>query len=197
MVADPRDPKRLVVGAIDGLFISEGGESWRRADTVDPANAVAFDMTDPSVILYARGSEIWRSTDGGFAFTKFATPATGTIISFMNDPYDPNRIYAGTATNALWVSDDRGATWALLDARITSAFSFVFISPSEAYVASALNGIYKSVDGGDHWDLFADPQVHYQTQSMAVEPQSNELWLGTSAGAFRSTKLNRQRSVRR
>ena len=61
-----------------------------------------------------------RSTDGGKTWTKLSAGLAGhrddKWVEAGGDPVEPSRLYLVSRSHRLFVSEDHGATWALLDA---------------------------------------------------------------------------------
>ncbi len=59
--------------------------------------------------------------------------------------------------------------------------------PHTYYVGAASGGVYKTTDGGVHWDAIFDAQPVQSIGSMAVAPSDpNVVWVGTGEGKIRS-----------
>jgi photosystem II stability/assembly factor-like uncharacterized protein len=169
---DPKNPKVVWVGSGeswvrnsvsigDGIYKSvDGGENWSNTGLKDSEH-IARILIDPrnSDTVYAcatghlwddnqeRG--VYRTSDGGKTWRKVlagANGSTGCAMLAMN-PQDPATIYA-----SMW--DFRRQAW-----------TFRSGGPG--------SGIFKSVDGGDHWsELTAAglPKKPYGRIALAVAP---------------------------
>ena len=68
-----------------------------------------------------------------------------------------------------------------------SAAAGVSGDPHTYYVGAASGGIYKTTDGGVHWDAIFDDQPVQSIGSLAVAPlDPNVVWAGTGEGKIRS-----------
>ena len=90
---------------------------------------------------------------------------SGRVTAIDVDLSNDNRIYVGTASGGLWLSENGGTTWKpIFDEQNTLAIGSVKINqknPSEIWVGTGEgnprnslntgNGIYKSLDGGKTW----------------------------------------------
>ena len=145
----PSDPKILYVGTGesdirgdvitgDGVFrSSDAGKTWQRAglEGTHTVSAIVVDPSNPDVVYVAAMGHVFKpntergvfkSTDGGRSWHKvlYVNARTGAIDLVM-DPRNPEVLYAALwqAYRTPWKLDDGGPG----------------------------SGLYKSVDGGAHW----------------------------------------------
>ncbi|PYY18625.1 MAG: glycoside hydrolase, partial [Acidobacteria bacterium] len=147
----PSDPNIIYVGSGEGLRrpdlstgdgiykSTDGGKSWTHLGLRDgqQIGSILVDPRDPNRVYVAvlghpygpngeRG--VFRSTDGGQTFQKILYKDENTgAIDLAFDPANPQTIYAD-----MWAS--RRPPW----------------SVGDSYNAAG-SGLYKSTDGGDHW----------------------------------------------
>lgn len=149
--------------------------------------AMAFDVDDDDIIL-AGGvtGGMWRSIDGGQSFTKTTSPDqlhSVTCLAQDKRAGKHNIWYHGTGEfyaviaassvdgsgNGIYKSTDSGQSWQLLSSTTSNTpttmhtngdFDFVWDivvdhtdMTKDVLFAAVINGIYKSEDGGDTWDL--------------------------------------------
>jgi photosystem II stability/assembly factor-like uncharacterized protein len=147
------------------------------------------------------GDGMYRSTDAGKTWTHLGLDDAQQIPSIAVDPHDANRIYAAvlghpfgpSAQRGLYRSVDGGTTWTrLLDRGENTGSSFVRIDPFDANTLYAgfwdarsgpwedhnmyngpKGGLYKSIDGGDHWQALKDGLPEDLSQiDVAVAPSA-------------------------
>jgi photosystem II stability/assembly factor-like uncharacterized protein len=129
VLVDPRDPHRVLVGALGhafgsnperGVFLSvNGGESWEKTLYLDERHGVSdmdLDPRNPNVVYAAlwrferkpwthtSGSDqggVWRSVDGGRSWKKLekGLPKTMGRISVKVAPSDPRVVYVLAESN--------------------------------------------------------------------------------------------------
>jgi photosystem II stability/assembly factor-like uncharacterized protein len=126
------------------------------------------------------GSGVWRTTDGGGTWANITDKYFGGSIGAVAvSESDPNVLYAGEGEQTVrgnvssgfgvWKSQDAGKTWAnvgLKDSRHIGRIRIHPKNPDLVYVAAMgdiykpteMRGVYRSKDGGQHWDrvLFAN-----------------------------------------
>jgi photosystem II stability/assembly factor-like uncharacterized protein len=130
------------------------------------------------------GNGVYRSSDAGETWTHMGLDDAQQIPSIAVDPHDANRVYAAvlghpfgpSAQRGLYRSVDGGTTWTrLMDRGENTGSSFVRIDPFDANTLYAgfwdarsgpwedkgmyngpNGGLYKSTDGGEHWQALKD-----------------------------------------
>src|SRR5438270_4174807 len=151
----PSNPNIIYVGSGEGLRrpdlstgdgmykSSDGGQTWTHLGLRDgqQIGSILVDPQDPNRVYvavlghpYGPNAErgVFRSTDGGQTFQKILYKDENTgAIDLAFDPTNPKTIYAD-----MWAS--RRPPW----------------SVGDSYDAAG-SGLYKSTDGGDHWQQLA------------------------------------------
>lgn len=122
IMTDPKDPKRLIVGAwiVDhpdgGLFISEdGGHSWYDQAEMhgQSVRSMTRSLSNPKVLVAGTLEGVYRSDDNGTHWHRISPPASTEIHEIESvaiDPVNPEVIYAGT-WHLPWKTTDGGKTW--------------------------------------------------------------------------------------
>ncbi|MHB0755377.1 WD40/YVTN/BNR-like repeat-containing protein [Polaribacter sp. M15] len=136
--------------------------------------------------LGATGGGVWKTDDYGVSWNNvsdgyFATPSIGAIEIAVNDP---NIVYVGTGSDGLrsnviagkgmYKSIDGAKTWEHIGLKDVGQIGAVEIDPNNhnvvwvaaignAFKANSERGIYKTTDGGKHWEkvLFVSDQVGF------------------------------------
>jgi photosystem II stability/assembly factor-like uncharacterized protein len=143
--------------------------------------ALTFDPTDTDV-LYAGSASggLWKSTDGGLAWLpltdELPTLAVGGVAVILASP---NVVLIGTGEATLNVdrvggvgilkSTDGGTTWATTSVSYSVAsghgFHVLRANPANGTVlAGATDGLWRSTDEGDTWDLVRAGGNYYDVQ---------------------------------
>jgi hypothetical protein len=186
---------RVLASTRKGLFmLVRGSNGWGVGATAfagQPVTAALRDARDGA--LYAAlkhghfGPKLHRSDDDGGTWTEIATPAfpadaAGTPALFQmwtiepGAPDQPGRLWIGAIPAGLFRSDDRGASWQLVDALWNvperakwfgggyddAGIHTVSLDPRKAgrvFVAISCGGVWDSADDGASWTLRGDGLV--------------------------------------
>lgn len=157
----------------DGIFYSsDGGVRWTAATGVVGG---AFSLTKGagSLMYAASATGFYISTDAGKSWTLSSDgiPPGESALRLAVSPLDPTELIAAT-TGSVYRSDNGGVTWydatgsgsgALLATQVR-AFQLV---PSAYWgggepriVVGTNNGVWATVDGGEHWSKMSDTKVN-------------------------------------
>jgi photosystem II stability/assembly factor-like uncharacterized protein len=158
-----------------------------RSLTIDPRNP-------DRVFLGTSAGNLYLSTDNGNTWARFARlgdSAEMVLDHVVIDPSDPRNMFVA-AWNAqspvsdgdLFRSRDAGKTWNIvadLHGKSLRALSMAAANP-KILVAGALDGIYRSRDGGRAWERIS-PENHPEIkniESIAIDPANPEvIYAGT------------------
>jgi hypothetical protein len=99
---------------------TDSGSTWALlTDTLGAIRSLVVDPVTPTTV-YAVGTGLFRSTDGGAAFT--LTNSTAGVSSLVIDPAYPNRLYAASSNGSGVVrSFDSGTTWSAFSTGLAGA----------------------------------------------------------------------------
>ncbi len=172
-----------------GLWRSaDGGETWSRVGSGLWGESRVFGLTvhpkDPRVVYAGADDGVYRSNDRGQSFERLDSPMNSMHVwKIAIDPVDSNTIFAGTRPSALFRSRDAGRHWEKLqvemaeecpNVRIPRVTALV-VDPSDhrnIWAGVEVDGVRRSVDGGDTWTHITgglnDPDIHDMAVSVAA-----------------------------
>ncbi len=126
---------------------------------------------------------VWATEDAGRTWQSiFDAMSSGSIGALAVAPSDPQTIYVGTGEadmrsdiahgNGMYKSVDAGRNWTRIGLEDSRQIGRIIVDPRKsdvvfvaalghAYGANAERGVFRSQDGGKHWDkvLFKDPDT--------------------------------------
>src|SRR5262245_25739875 len=196
---DPDDPRHIFIATEhSGLFVSaNSGADWKRANPNVPRLTTVSLLALPGSILagtvpaalYSKSNGAWRELKGvreganGGSFPP--SPELGARTRFIAaDAGTPRRLYAAIEVGGLLVSDDDGGHWAPATAGLDDP-DVHQVLPSERnkglVVAACGEGVYRSLDRGDHWQKVT-PDGHRNFGSSVVEDGGGAIYLGIAKG---------------
>ncbi len=194
--------ERIVLGSHGGLWYTlNGGTQWQSGQGVlgMSLRSLVTSPLDPGHLWLASwGSGVWHRPSPTQTWQRIATSVLPVDYTLMAapDPQTANRVLVGSGT--LYESTDDGATFAATSVQ-ENDFSFAF-DPTNAsilYVATQVNGVYKSIDSGTTWAASNGNLVAWLTANgtfidvrwIVVDPSAPQtLYIGTNgAGVQKST----------
>jgi photosystem II stability/assembly factor-like uncharacterized protein len=218
LVMHPANPNILLAGSgnnscsylpgyvsTGGVFLTEdGGQSWTKTLSNDSIISVEFSTSRPNVAYAGSKFRFYRSLDGGHTWSVVAGGSSfwwgppgviaGFPIDILVDPSDPFTLFANNYGGGNVKSIDGGVTWSLASKGYTGALMFDLAinpnSPGRVY-ATARSGLFRSLDGGDHWYGLTTPPINEpETYSVVLKPDNPQIVLTASellGNVFRST----------
>ncbi len=149
---------------------------------------------------------IWKTEDGGTSFKPvFDQYGIMSMGNIEVAPSDPNIVYAGTGEamharssahgNGMWKSTDAGKTWkhiGLENSHYIPKLAIDHSNPDIVYVAAegklysnlmdCQRGLYKTIDGGETWDLVLDLKDR-GVGDFVIDPTNSDIVI---AGAYKT-----------
>ncbi|HUR10643.1 MAG TPA: hypothetical protein VM012_04705, partial [Flavitalea sp.] len=175
-------------------------------DPKDPNTVYAGAIGNPYAEHQERG--VFKTTNGGMTWERILfTNDTSGVGDMIMDPSNPNKLFVGMwqhrrtpwslksggPGSGLFMTTDAGKSWKKLGkenglpegnyGRIGLAISRSNPNRVYALVEATKNGLYKSDDGGDNWELVnSDPawvsNRPFYFQEIACDPENeNRVWL--------------------
>jgi photosystem II stability/assembly factor-like uncharacterized protein len=169
---------------------------------------------------------VWKTTDFGHTWQPiFDDQPTGSIGALAVAPSNPEVIYVGSGEglqrpdlstgDGMYKSTDGGKTWRHLGLRDAQQIAAILVDPKDpnlVYVAALGHpygpneerGIFRSTDGGEHWQkilykdvdtgaiaLVFDPSnskvIYADLWSARQGPWENGAWQGPGSGLYKTT----------
>jgi photosystem II stability/assembly factor-like uncharacterized protein len=206
IVIDPQNPTTVYAGSwYGGVYKStDGGASWSTANAGLPGSvygayvqALAIDPQNPETLyaaaLFAPGSGVFKSTDGGASWSSTGLPAVA--VGLAVDPLNTSTVYAATSTT-VFQSLDGGGSWRDLSPVTSGGVYSVAVARSRQFrrfgrfrVNSAViyvgtdSGVVMSTDGGASWTMLSGSPVY--SLALAVDGRNADtLYAGGAGGLF-------------
>ena len=202
LAIDPLTPSNVYAGTGRGVLKStNGGAAWSDTRTAGKIYNLIFGSQKSTI--YAADfddvgsyypplapSAVYKSTDGGEAWS-WVTP--GFSISprtLVIDPTEPSTLYAGTYFGGIYKSVDGGSTWRSRGISGDSVVALALdpLDPATLYASIygwPENPIFKSTDAGSTWRWISSLKG---VGALAINPRdASTLYAGTYLGVFRST----------
>ncbi|MGI4854833.1 MAG: WD40/YVTN/BNR-like repeat-containing protein [Janthinobacterium lividum] len=152
------------------------------------ARAFASDPKDHThVYLGTVSGTIYDSHDGGATWKRLARVGMRDDLVLDNilvDPANPNHVVVGGwvlshVDGGLYVSNDAGKTWKANDQLKGHSIRALTVAPSDprTMVIGALDGVYRSTDGGSNWALISPEGSHelHEIESIAIDPKDPKI----------------------
>lgn len=112
-------------------------------------------------------------------------PNTGRVNAIAVDPKNPKRIWVGSPSGGLWLSEDEGATWKpMSDNWLVNTISCIAINPknpNEIYVGTGdfrnssqrfARGVRKTTNGGATWTTYLSTETANQhISAILIDPE--------------------------
>ncbi len=152
---------------------------------------------------------VWKTTDAGTVWQPvFDHEPVASIGALAVAPSDPDVIYAGTGESdirsdlasgdGVYRSDDGGANWQHIGLTDTRQISRILVDPRDprtvyvgalghAYGPNPERGVYKSTDGGEHWDRVLDKGPDVGIAELAMASAKPKILFAATWNAHRPT----------
>ncbi|MEI7741867.1 MAG: hypothetical protein WCJ29_05215 [bacterium] len=201
VAVNPKDKCTIYVAKLPELWKSEDcNRTYKRIFTPeigqDYFKAILIDQSSPSTIYaITQGGSLFKSASGGVSWQSNHR-FEDAVNSFVMDPFDSRIMLVGTAGSGIYRTVDAGVTWESLREKTKDLVggnqvkSIVSAKSTKGlYIAAIANGLIRSKDGGNTWEvvktLVNPPQMNII--SLAVDPKNAEaIYYGTEAVFYRT-----------
>ena len=163
--------------------------------STETVTSLAFNPADGSVFK-TDAAGLFRLSAGSRMWDAVRTPAPSGLTAVVLNPDDPNTLYVSSSAVGVLKSTDGGDSWREVNNGLTttniSALAMHSFRRETLYAWVKDNGIYRTEDGGAHWNRMPDPgppDAAVQALAHSALPGSmNTGWLyaATPGGAFLS-----------
>lgn len=189
---DPTRPSRVFIGACSGFWRStNAGAVWSKMSGIPFTSrrtyAFAQDPQHPEIIFAGTSRGLYRTVDGGAEWKNIAANEIKGL-AIQN-----GTLYIASADSGLFKSTDRGDTLQPINDGFTSR-NFAPVTEAGEHIYTGTNAevdagaVFRSSDGGLHWEKIADPSALGFGNIIAVaRTGAGTLLAATSTGLYRST----------
>jgi len=149
----PNNANILYVGGVNSDWKAliykgtNGGANWTAITNgiSNQPQAIAVDPQDSNIAYIATYDAVWRSSNGGGAWTKcaFASNAWGFKALAVNKS-NPNQVFVG-CSRGVFYSQDRGLTWT------DGSTGLLVPDVTQLYFNSANSTLYVGTEGSGLW----------------------------------------------
>jgi photosystem II stability/assembly factor-like uncharacterized protein len=153
---------------------------------------------DRSIYYVATASGgVWKTTNAGTTYEPlFDSQGSYSIGCITMDPNNPNIIWVGTGENngqrsvgygdGIYRSKDGGQSWEHLGLKASEHIAKIIVDPRNSdvvYVAAmgplwsagGDRGLYKTVDGGQNWELVLELDEHTGVADLIMDPRNPDV----------------------
>jgi photosystem II stability/assembly factor-like uncharacterized protein len=155
MAIDPQAPDTLYAGGGGhGIYKTiDGGASWFVTGltsgsgpwiVVDPGTPTTLYASVPTFVGGSSSLILYRSIDGGIAWTPFQNGLPSPVTAFAVDPHDSTALYAATGSG-VFRSGDAGTSWTAMNDGLTHTVYELAIDgqiPTTLYAATSGGGAF-------------------------------------------------------
>ena len=202
LTVDPRNDAVAYAAfqAVNGIFAtSDGGAHWAQAGSGLEARVFSI-VVDPddSATIYAGGSSLFKSTNGGASWSPLDTRIAGLTAAWLSiSPTAPSTIVAATNHGVLR-SGDGGTSWNRVNSLAENNALAVAVNPADAniFLSSLSLHVYRSTGGGATSVVSDAGLASFFTRSIALDPTDDAIVYDAGpAGFARSTDHGRTWSL--
>jgi photosystem II stability/assembly factor-like uncharacterized protein len=206
--AKDQPASRFDAGAISGLGARNIGSAVM-SGRIAALDAVAEKDGKTTIYVGAATGGVWKSTDGGTTFKPiFDKEPVQSIGVITVDPNNHNTIWVGTGEpwtrnstsvgDGIYKSTDGGESWTNMGLGNSERIAKIFVDPRSSdtvyacvpgklWSDSADRGLYKTSDGGKHWNqILKGANLSTGCASLSLDPKNSEV-LFASLWDFRRT----------
>ena len=197
VAANDKAVSRFDAGAISGLGARNIGSAVM-SGRIAALDAVAEKDGKTTIFVGAATGGVWKSTDGGTTFKPiFDKQPVQSIGVITVDPNNHKTIWVGTGEpwtrnstsvgDGIYKSTDGGETWTNMGLPNSERIAKIFIDPrssdtvyacvpGQLWSDSADRGLYKTTDGGKHWNqILKGANLSTGCASLSLDPKNADV----------------------
>jgi photosystem II stability/assembly factor-like uncharacterized protein len=198
-IMDPDDGKTLYIGLSEVRKTTDGMSTWTTISDFGSLNAydyvteLAVAESDGKTLFAAKGSRLWKSTNGGSTWSQITNVLPNAIISAIAiHPSDKNKIalsYAGTVEGEkVYFSSNGGSSWENYSGDLPNSsvnhIIFQNVSSDRMYITFDGGMYYRDTDTPT-WTLYSnnlpatrlyDMDINETTSKIRVATYGRGLW---------------------
>ncbi|WP_197535273.1 stalk domain-containing protein [Caldisericum exile] len=190
MQIDPQNLNIIYVGSDNGLYKSvDGGVNFINLGFVgNRVFSVAINPNDDRELFVGTYLGLYHSIDYGESFVELKQ-FSGYSVTFVAIVPQTQIIFAGSEIG-VFVSQDHGITWTKsLSIKEGDFILYIAIDPTNSnivYVASFIDGLYKTYDGGKTWQYLGHDDFVISSISI-YKGNPNVIYISTLGSIYKSS----------
>jgi photosystem II stability/assembly factor-like uncharacterized protein/PKD repeat protein len=216
MLQNPKATNVLLAATSSGVYKSiNGGSNWTKKSATFNAKDMYYKPGDTSVVYATGDGKFYRSSNAGETWTQITSGLPSAVRMVIGvTPANPSKVYLilteQRTFKGCYMSTDNGLNFSLRsnspnimgyqsdgsDTTKGQAWYDLCLAVDTAdedvmYVGGV--NIFKSIDGGQTWDINAHwvgdnaPEVHADNHCFAISKHNNRLYVGNDGGIYYTT----------
>lgn len=188
MVQSAKDPNIIVVGTVNGVWIStNSGDDWKKLESSTAPtdiDSLAIDPTDTNIIYAGTWWRAYKTVDGGknWKLIKEGMIDDSDVFAIDIDPRNPDHVVA-SACSGIYDSANKGEKWTKVNGIPSQSRRTrdILQHPSVAgtIYAGTTEGFWMTRDNGKTWALTTPRDLI--VNSITVHPdEPNRVFIGTN-----------------
>ncbi len=201
ILPDPHTQGLVYAGGSRGLYVTtDGGAHWQARGTGfpddDTMSAIVAGSGQQTLIAGSQEHGIYVSHDGGATWQSSSggMPGNANIYTLLGDRVS-HTVYAAVDGVGLFTSTDDGGSWSQHSSGLPVHIFALAELPTHGLNTSGTTlyagteqGLYASVDAGEHWTLIGSLLATSRVLSLATDPGTpGTLYAGTDVTVLRSS----------
>jgi photosystem II stability/assembly factor-like uncharacterized protein len=186
----PVDSAIIYISTPFGIFkSSDDGITWQRKMEGMKrwfVQKVILSRESPDVLLAAAEDDAYRSEDGGESWLPLSVGVNG-ILEIVQHHLHPEILFAGTEDNGIFVSYDKGNSWAPASGIPHTAIYTIGITSDgiRVYAGGFRTGLWSSEDLGKTWQHVWSEESVEAIYALTVNPlDDNHILVGTNGNGL-------------